>query len=125
MSQPSGATACSRCLAPLPAGEPGAVLTCPYCGQQTRVPVPEGVLQIPGLPIMVVGSSRSLAERMEATRAANQKLQDDERRRALLVMIPIFIVAIAAGVFAILSQSGVFDASPPARRPPASGARAR
>jgi hypothetical protein len=74
---------------------------------------------------MVVGSTRSLAERMEMTRAANQKLQDEERRRGLLVLIPIAIVAIAAGVFAILHQSGFFDASPPARRPAPSGARAR
>jgi hypothetical protein len=94
---------CSRCLAPLPVGDPGSVLTCAYCGQQTRVPI-EGWAAIPGLSVHVVGSNLSLEERKATTRATNQGLINEERRLAIRIAIPIVIVAVAAALFALLSR---------------------
>jgi hypothetical protein len=103
---PASAMTCSRCTAPIPAGALGGVVKCPYCGQETRVP--GGAPRLAGLSIQVVGSSHSLEERMATTRAANQKLIDDDRRRALRIAIPIVVVAVVAGVLAILYQAGWF-----------------
>jgi hypothetical protein len=117
-------TSCSRCLAPIPAGEPGGVVTCAYCGQQTRMPA-EAIPRILELTVHVVGSSPTPAQHPEATPASGKLLTDRERRTGILIAVPATIVAIAAAVLAILHQSGCFEASPRARPATHVGARAR
>jgi hypothetical protein len=58
------------------------------------------------MPVVIVGSKCDVGRRMEMTRAANQALIDGERRRGVLIAIPIAIVAIAAATYAFLVQGG-------------------
>jgi hypothetical protein len=88
------------------------VLTCAYCGRQTRLPderpQPGGQPAGLALPfaVHVVPSNHTREERMAMIRATNQQLIDDTRRRGLLLAIPIVLVASAAAVVAILAANG-------------------
>ncbi len=116
MSGASTSPRCDRCGAGLPVAPPGTVLTCGYCGAQTRAP------EIPAAPAagpaqqIVLGPGRSIAihgNRIElrgnfrspgdiAEELADKRRAEADRLRTARIYAAVFGVLFLVVLFAIL-----------------------